>query len=83
MKTREKVEELQVIALCKYIEWLDDKNETGERTVGKNEASMKVYILSIRDTIRNDVSKIKTYIMKEVHNKFDQIINFIKKSRLV
>ena len=73
---RDKVEELQAIALGKYIESLDDKKELAKR----DETSMDVYMILTRDTIRNEVSKVKTGIMKEVDSKFDQIINLIKKS---
>ena len=41
---------------------------------------MDVYMILTRDTVRNEVSKVKTDIIKEVDSKFDQIINLIKKS---
>ena len=41
---------------------------------------MDVYMMRTRDAIRNEVSKVKTYIIKEMDNKFAHIINLIKKS---
>ena len=55
MKRSDKVEELQAIALGKYIESLDDKKEQTKR----DEYSMDVYMMQTRDTIRNEVSKVK------------------------
>ena len=51
VKTREKVEELQIIILWKYIESLYDKKEQA----GKEKASMYVYMMLCRDKIRNEV----------------------------
>ena len=73
---RDKVEQLQAIALGKYIESLDYKKELAKR----DEASMDVYMMLTRDTIRSEGIKVKTDIMKDVDSKFDQIINLIKKS---
>ena len=83
MKIREKIEELQVIALKKYIKSLDDTKIQKKEHTKRDEAWMNVYMILTRDIIRNEVSKVKTNMMKKVYSKFDQIINLIRKSLLV
>ena len=46
----------------------------------KDKASIDVYMMLTINTLKNRVSKVKTNIMKEMDNKFDQIIDLIKKS---
>ena len=62
------------IALEKYIDWLDDKNEKKS----KEETSLDFYMMLTRDKIRRKGSRVNTDIMKEMEDKFDQITNLIK-----
>ena len=55
MKTRERDEELQVISLEKYMLSLDNKKDQKS----KEGTSMDVYTILARNTIINEVSKVK------------------------
>ena len=54
---------------------LDDKNDQKRN----EEATMNVQMRLVRDTVRSEVREIKSDIMKEANDKFEQIINLIKK----
>ena len=54
---------------------LDDKKYQKRN----EEAAMDVQIRLLRDTVRSEIREVKLDIMKKVDDKFEQIINLIKK----
>ena len=70
-----KLEDIQIMALDKPIVVLDNKKEQKRN----GEAALDVQMRLVRDTVRSKVREIKSDIMKEVGDKFEQIINLIKK----
>ena len=63
------------MALDKYIVSLDDKKDQKRN----DEAALDIQMRLLPDTIRSEIREIKSDIMKEVDDKFEQIINLIFK----